>query len=109
MTINPTSQSPQILSTVNQLMIFFAQSALANRDLLTTMLFHSGVHLDKTHHRGWSPATLKYRGDSISLLKNRLCSNDEKNVDDTTIAMVAFLGAAGVCCLKNKESSTASN
>lgn len=61
------------------------------------MLFHSGVHLDKLHSRGWSPTTLKYRGDSIGLLKKRLCLDDERVVDNTTISMVAFIGAAGVC------------
>ena len=64
--------------------------------LLGAVLFHSAVHLDRIHHRPWSPLTLYHRGQSIHLLNKRL-ENEDEAVGDNVIGAVALLGAAGVC------------
>lgn len=78
----------------------FARSALADPGLLSTILFHAGVHSDSLHGRPWGESTLHYRGETIKILNERLQSGEDA-ISDSSVAMVGFLAASGVGARSN--------
>ncbi|KAF2114419.1 hypothetical protein BDV96DRAFT_96608 [Lophiotrema nucula] len=82
--------------TFNSVNAYFTLFALSDSGLLSTILFHSGLHLDsfldKTD-QSWSRETLHHRGESIKEMSSRLAYEDAA-VSDASIAAVGFLSAS---------------
>jgi hypothetical protein len=93
--VAPRLQPEGIEVDRNPISGFFAREALCDNGLLSTLLFHAGVHLDYLKQQSWSSSTLYYRGETIQRLKKMLQSTEDA-VSDTTIAMTAFMAATGV-------------
>ncbi|KAK7183661.1 hypothetical protein PSPO01_10319 [Paraphaeosphaeria sporulosa] len=68
--------------------------ALQHTGFTTSMLFHSGAHLDALLNRPWTRTTLFYRGETIRHIKEHLSSGGSES-NDSLLAMVAFLAAEG--------------
>ncbi|KAF2471677.1 uncharacterized protein BDR25DRAFT_342371 [Lindgomyces ingoldianus] len=73
---------------------FLARQILEDSGLLSTVLFHAGLHTDALSGKLWSAPTLYHHGETVRILNERLRS-PQNAISDSSVAMVGFLAASG--------------